>query len=71
MIIKTTLNRLPKKYRHMFYRKEDGIYGNRFYSVCHYNRCDKTYTIDSRSSDGLTEDGEIYLKANTVVYYEA
>ena len=69
MIIKTTLNKLPKNKRNMFYRKADGIYKDRFYSICHYNRFDKTYTKDSISNYG-GEDREIYLKATTTVYYE-
>ena len=40
-IIKTTLNKLPKDKKDMFYRKPEQIFlTDRWYSINHYNRCD-------------------------------
>jgi len=67
-IVKTTINKLPKNKKDMFYRKAEQIFlTDRWYSINHYNRCDKTYSIDSWNN-GFTN--EIYLKATTTVYYE-
>jgi hypothetical protein len=67
-IVKTTINKLPKNKRDMFYRKAEQIFlTDKWYSINHYNRCDKTYSIDSWTN-GYTN--EIFLKANTTVYYE-
>jgi hypothetical protein len=67
-LVKTTLNKLPKNKRNMFYRKAEQIFlTDRWYSINHYNRCDKTYSIDSLTNGYASE---IFLKANTTVYYE-
>jgi hypothetical protein len=67
-LVKTTLNKLPKNKRDMFYRKAEQIFlTDRWYSINHYNRCDKTYSIDSLTNGYANE---IFLKANTTVYYE-
>tara|TARA_A100000171_G_scaffold43470_1_gene45507 strand:+ start:80 stop:349 length:270 start_codon:yes stop_codon:yes gene_type:complete len=67
-LVKTTLNKLPKNKRDMFYRKAEQIFlTDRWYSINHYNRCDKTYSIDSLTSG---YSNEIFLKATTTVYYE-
>ena len=67
-IVKTTLNKLPKNKRNMFYRKPEQIFlTDRWYSINHYNRCDKTYSVDSLTNGYANE---IFLKATTTVYYE-
>tara|TARA_R100001460_G_scaffold88134_1_gene129639 strand:+ start:27 stop:308 length:282 start_codon:yes stop_codon:yes gene_type:complete len=67
-IVKTTLNKLPKNKRDMFYRKAEQIFLiDRWYSINHYNRCDKTYSVDSLTNGYANE---IFLKATTTVYYE-
>tara|TARA_R100001163_G_C4982006_1_gene137785 strand:- start:63 stop:341 length:279 start_codon:yes stop_codon:yes gene_type:complete len=67
-LVKTTLNKLPKNKRDMFYRKAEQIFlTDRWYSINHYNRCDKTYSIDSLTNGYANE---IFLKATTTVYYE-
>ncbi len=67
MIIETTLNKLPKDKKEMFYRKATQVYSNKWYSINHYNRCDKTYSVDSITNGYANE---IFLKATTTVYYE-
>ena len=67
-IVKTTINKLPKNKKDMFYRKAHQMFlVDRWYSINHYNHCDKTYSVDSWVN-GYTN--EIYLKATTTVYYE-
>ena len=67
-IVKTTINKLPKNKRDMFYRRAEQIFlTDRWYSINHYNRCDKTYSVDSLTNGYANE---IFLKATTTVYYE-
>ncbi len=52
----------------MYYRKAHQLFlVDRWYSINHYNHCDKTYSVDSWVN-GYTN--EIYLKATTTVYYK-
>ena len=67
-IVKTTINKLPKNKKDMFYRKAHKMFlVDRWYSINHYNHYDKTYSVDSWVN-GYTN--EIYLKATTTVYYK-
>jgi len=76
-LIKTTLNKLPKKYNvkngfnlgTMFYRNEEQFFnGTKYYNCNHYNKGDNTYSVNSFNS--LGNDKEIFLNGDTIVYYE-
>ena len=64
------LHTLGKSWRltHFYRTNPDTHNSERFYRVSHYNKDNNTYTVDSLCSYGYTEDREIYLKANTIVY---